>query len=601
MAIVFDCPHCKTNYRLKDEFAGKTATCKNPNCRKIIPIPQPTTPVGAAKKLDVDALAAALFSDEMTATQAGPGEMIQVTCIGCDHVWSVEAAKEGKNVLCPECRRPNRVPTRKKEEKVDWRTGADGRPTLAKRESGLDVEGAFATTDLGSIGRDTAKKIVDERAAEEEPEVRRKKLIKRGIIGTVVVVLLAGGIYYGIKQRKAAAADAKMEDAVKELTGDGGTKEPKFVALIHRASGEHRIRNASSTDSATEALNDLKTARNKFPASKPDTDRNGCLVEIAITMVDLLGSSDQEASGARFKKDAVVKEIRQTLQTIEDSELCADAIRAITRKAVEKKQPSLAAEVAHLLRRPEWKPDELLGQVGLEMLRIDKDNLRSDAEKLLASAPPTSDAPSIIALRGILGKPAAKKEGEAAPTSLVASAQVSAFKGDTAGIPSALRSAKAEDRVRGLTAAAQMAIDGKPAEATTLLQAAAKEAKESKAYGSPWVAVRICRLLAQVGQFEPAEALAASIGDKQAQAWARLEILRGHLAAVKGSKADDAWLDPVGDPMVLAAAAKAREEIARHNAANGQDYPAIINWEKGKVKPFGTAGTILGKEDRRGQ
>src|SRR6478672_10661541 len=117
MAIEFDCSHCKTHYRLKDEFGGKTATCKNPACRKVIPIPMPKKPGLAAAPADLDALAAAAFSDEPAKAEVAE-EMIQVTCAGCDHVWSVEASKEGKNVLCPECRRQNRVPMRKKEEKA---------------------------------------------------------------------------------------------------------------------------------------------------------------------------------------------------------------------------------------------------------------------------------------------------------------------------------------------------------------------------------------------------------------------------------------------------------------------------------------------------
>ena len=240
----------------------------------------------------------------------------------------------------------------------------------------------------------------------------------------------------------------------------------------------------------------------------------------------------------------------------------------------------------------------MLGEVGLELLRLDREGQRQEVEKLLATVPPTDD-PSIIALRTILGKPAAKKDGDAPPTSLVASAIVSAFKGETKGIPATLRAAKAEDRLRGLAAAAQILIDSKPTEAVALLRLAAKEASDAKAYRSPWVAIRICRLLARAGQFDPAESLAASIADEQAKAWARLEILRGRLAAAKDAKADDAWLDPIGDPTKLAAAAKAREEIARHNAAAGIAYPAVSTWEKGKVRPFGTAGTGLGKEDRK--
>ena len=43
MAIEFNCPHCGQPYRLKDDFAGMRATCKNPDCRKVITVPSPTT------------------------------------------------------------------------------------------------------------------------------------------------------------------------------------------------------------------------------------------------------------------------------------------------------------------------------------------------------------------------------------------------------------------------------------------------------------------------------------------------------------------------------------------------------------------------------
>src|SRR3954463_6268543 len=64
MAIEFDCPHCQTHYRLKDEFGGKTATCKNPNCRKVIPIPKPESNGKPVAPADLDAIAAAAFAEE---------------------------------------------------------------------------------------------------------------------------------------------------------------------------------------------------------------------------------------------------------------------------------------------------------------------------------------------------------------------------------------------------------------------------------------------------------------------------------------------------------------------------------------------------------
>ena len=110
----------------------------------------------------------------------------------------------------------------------------------------------------------------------------------------------------------------------------------------------------------------------------------------------------------------------------------------------------------------------------------------------------------------------------------------------------------------------------------------------------------MCRLLGKLGKFDLGESVAKSLADEQSQGWAQLEVLRGKLAQDKKKKADDAWLDAVGNPSNIAAAAKAREEIARHNSAAGENYSANVkSWEKGKVQPFGTAGIVLGDLDRK--
>lgn len=590
MAIVFDCPHCKTNYRLKDEFAGKTATCKNPGCRKVINIPKPNTASPVAKKIDVEALAAAAFSDEPAPTATAVEESIQVTCSGCDHAWPVEASKEGKNVLCPECRRPNRVPMRKKEEKADWRAGGTGGPTLRKVETGMDVQGAFASNQVAGIGQETARKIVKERDAEEEPEVRRKRWIKRGVYGLIAAGVLAGGIYYLVKTKREDKADSTMEAAVAEVKE--AKVDARHLALIHRASGEYRARDAKK-DEAKAALNELKLARNgaKPSGATATSDQNAILAEIAITMTELAGSAEQVDAGERLKKDEVVKEIRQTLSTMTDPEAVADAMRAITRKLVAKDHSASAQEIARQLG------NEVLGQVGLELLRIDREKNRGEAEKVLSSVPAgaTAEAASIKSLRNIL-KPGGKKDKDTGT-----SPEAAALMGNVAEAKRAADALKTpQERVKALAAVAHAISEANPTEAANIAEMASGVLKsDSKMPISPFVTVKICRLLAKAGRGDSAESLAATMPDKEAQSWARLEILRGRLAQ-SNQKGESELLTAIGDATKVPAAAKAHEELARHNALNGHDYSAIIKtWPKGTVKPFGDAGLLLGKQDKQ--
>jgi predicted negative regulator of RcsB-dependent stress response len=615
MAIDFDCPHCGTHYRLKDEVGGKTATCKNPNCRKVIPIPKAQSNGKPVTQADLDAIAAAAFSGESTKAQ-GVQETITVTCSGCDHTWPVDAAKEGKNVLCPECRRPNRVPLRQKLEKADWRTGAG--PTLAKKETGLDREGAFGTAHMGGISDTTAREIVKSRVAEEEPEERRKKWLKRGAIALPVIAVLGIGGYFLFKGRKESQQEARMEQAVAELKN--GTNDPRFHALILRASGEHKIHSSSGKKDTDAALQDLKLARNDLnrpaPAKASDTDKNGILAAIAITMGDLLGTTAQVDKGERLKKEELVTELRHTLQAITDPELAADVLRALTRKFAEKGQPTAAEDVARQLTGNNMNPSDMVGQIGLELLRLSPDTYRPQAEDILKRA--GGEAPAVQALRLALGQqppapknpvpapknpppasknPADKKGAESGP-SFIAMAEAEALKGNvTAASQAAGRAGQSEDRVKALAAAAQAIIDTKPTEAAGLLDAAVTQAKAGTP--STWVVVRLCRLLAKAGKFEAAESLMPGLPDEPARSWARLEILRGRLATTTG-KADDSWLTPVGDPTKSPAAAKAHEEIARHNASVGAgDYQATVKtWPSGTVQPFGTAGLVLGRLDR---
>jgi hypothetical protein len=601
MAIVFDCPHCKTNYKLKDDVGGKTATCKNPNCRKVINIPMPKKPVAVAAPADLDAFAAAAFADDPAAKPVAE-EMLPVTCAKCDHHWQVEASKEGKNVLCPECRHPNRVPPRKKEEKIDWKTGGGG-PAGRKRETG-DTE--FIQNVTTGIGQKTAQEIVKDRDAQEEPEERRKRRLKIAGYSFLGIAVVGSAVFFGMRARNEVKSDAKMSDAVKEVETDAPPKDSRYLALILRAAGEHGIKTSNGTDDSKAAWDALKKGRNQFPNNPaPGVDRNIILGEIAISMADLLGTADEVQDGKRIELKAVVPDIRGTLQRISpnETELLADVVRRLTAKVAAKGHTGILEGI--IMQLPNGP--ELLGQMALELLRLDKDAHQATAEKVLKT-PGADNVPSLVAVRLALGKPAPEPKTtpagkKAAPPQepLRAKVESEVLKGNAAAAKDLARKQGSRDeRPWVLTAGGMAALDSNPTEAAEMLTEAAELLEKNTSPATPWVAMRVCRGLGKLGKFDPADKLANSLTDEQAKAWAKLEVVRGRLAAKKGEKADDSWLDQVGDPTKLGAAIKAREEVARHNAANGQNYDATVKgWPKGTVRPFGLAGIVLGQDDRR--
>jgi len=431
------------------------------------------------------------------------------------------------------------------------------------------------------------------REVEEEPEERRKKLIKRSLIALVTIAVLGAGGYYLFKSRKEAATDAKMDDAVAELGKE--TKDARFEAIIRRASGEYKSRASNSEKETKDALLDLQKARNTAKSIKGDADKNIILAEVAVTFTELMGTTEQVDKGARMKKDSLLSEFRQTLQSITDPDATAEAIRGITRKVAADGHPTMAEEFTHQLA----KPDELVGQIGLELLRLNREAYKQQAEELLKKVS-TNEAPSIQALRQVLNKPFTPKKGEVAPTTAaVAQAESAALTGDFERVMRV--GGKPEEKAKALAAAANVAIDTNPAKAAEMLKAAAELLKgEAKGLVSPIIVARVCKQLTYLDHADLADSLAGAQPDESSKGWARLGVLRGRLLLSKDKKADDAWLATIGDPAKVAAAAKAHEEIARHNAANGQDYQATVkSWPSGSVRPFGTAGLILGKQDRK--
>ncbi len=622
MAISCKCPHCVTTYRLKDEFAGKKVTCKNAACRKLFEVPKPP-PAPVAKPLDVDALAAATFADEPVVVKKVE-TTVKVTCAGCDHVWEVESSKAGKNVQCPECGKVNKVPVPKVEAKLDWRSTNDGKPTLARRDTGPKVEGAWDARETSVISQQTAKKMVDEELSEEEPEVVRKRWIKRGVYGTLLVAVLGYGGYYLYSSRKVGKMDANIADALKEVRNpEDGAKDPKFHALILRASGEFHTRASQSRAETDAALNDFKAARNAFPVSPdPSVDRAMMLSDVATSMAGLLGTEEEAEKGRKIVREALLKEIRQTIDRMQtaDPEPIYELLRTLTREFHKQKQGMMATQLAiQKFTSDTLEGQEALGYVGIELFRLGdaetakevlKKVTKTDASsiqalRMLLNMPPT-EAPAAPPGKGPAKGPAPKDAGLPQPTQ-TAIIITAAIRGEWSKVKTGITGGVSPDRAKAIVLAAEYGIplDGKSAaapEVGELLDVVIGKnylGGDSKNTFSPWVTVKACRVLGKIGKGERAYEVANLTSNIQAGDWAKVEALRGRLNADPTAKVEETWADGVGDAPKSLAAAKARELVARQNAGIDNSFQRAVNaWPKGTVRPFGTAGLVLGQQDR---
>jgi DNA-directed RNA polymerase subunit RPC12/RpoP len=632
MAIVFNCPHCGELHRVKDELAGRVGKCKRADCRQQILIPlKSTVPANGpatADPMDAEALAAAAFSEEAPPAPAtddkaaaAPAKMMKVACTGCDAKFEVDQAMQGKNTRCPECGHVFRVPKIIEDKPADWREAGKRRPSMAKAEDA--PEGAW-TDERRGVSADSIRKAgAHEVEEEEDPRDRRMRRIKTTLYGLALIGVVGFAVLYIIKSRREGKQEQWMEKALQETD-----RKDKFRAGVERYAGEFYVRNVSKNkrEELDAALKHLKEeSRDKLlQLPQREVDRNAMLIEVAQAFVVCGGDFNEVNEDRRLSWDKVHPEIRKSLGGIpaDEWELRVRGLRLTARRLAAKDQGQLAAEIAkHSCTEAELP--EMLGKIGIEFVQMGK---KEAAEKLLAKAPARA-APALTALWLALhpdqDRPPASfphvappAKGAALPrenrAQRLAYAEGRALQGRVAD---ALAIAEAPgdptDRAEALVLVAAAAADGgKAEEAGPVLDAVAALYKPgSKAGDEPvkappqasWVMVRAVEAAAKVNKTDAAQTILEAIKDEGVRSWARLEILRARLAAQPKQKADETWVETVSDPTrATLAAAIARAEVARHNAAAGESsYTRTVEaMGKGVLRAFGYAGTALGNQDR---
>lgn len=629
MAIEFDCPFCRHHYRLRDELAGKPATCKG--CRNKITIP---TPGQLAEVAKVDAAAAeaaalAALADEPVAEKP-KNTVIDVECNYCNHKWTEPIERAGKNTVCknPECRQRIKIPEPKDEGQYDWRQTRTKGPSLAKQNN-EKLEGVQDAAEAKVVSGDSLKKA-DATGIEYEPTP-----LKRKLMFVTIIALFVGGVVFGAvyltKSRTAGKEDKLMTEALAELAANPDAfpkdEQPHVSAVLHLAAAEYALRH-NEPEQFKEAMKHQAEAAGALRLLPPTPARNAALAEVALGLV-AFGGTEREGSDMvrmRWTPDldrkvrinervfTVFTELQKQLGALQpaDFEFRTYLARRLARDLTKRGQAELAAQVIPLaLFAPPEQP-EAKAIVALEVYRTDKTSgipaaianelkgevakaspaaasaqtlfvvLKTDKAPLVASKPTPGTSPSEAARLAYTGVAALEESASAAV--------------DVAKLPG-----RPEDQLKALALAAEWSSDPGPALESALATISA--AKVRKEFAVPhFVGLKFVQVATAADKPDLAKQLADAIADEGLRAWAKGDRVRVRAEAAPSDKADEALAEVPDDTKRLKAGHLwGRMWVARQNTRVTGDRSAqakAVNAWPTPAVPFGKAGVALGLQDK---
>ncbi|HEV3437838.1 MAG TPA: hypothetical protein VG122_10790 [Gemmata sp.] len=648
MAIEFNCPHCQHFYRLNDTFAGKRATCKNPDCRQVITIPKPVTvpedhPMRSAAELEAAALSA--LSDESPKEQEknSTEKVIAMTCTFCEHKWTEPFSKAGKNTLCPnpECRQRLKIPEPKTDEPVDWRQTKTKLPSGAKQNF-EKLEGVEDAAEA-KIVSGTALREADATGIEIEPRsLKEKMLIGLTIFGLLFAV--GFGIWYLMRSRTSGQEDQLLVEARKEFDETAKelpTNEAGLCsAVLNAAAAEYALRQ-NTTEKLKEAHSLFGKARDDLRKQAPVPERNAVGAELALAVVAFGGSDEQVKEQLRYRwqpdistgklkineqSQTVHDELRQVLGLLlsADFEFRVGVARRLTRELFKKGQGGLAADIIPLALFNDAGQDEGRAVVALEILRLDKgsDIARRIAgelkTKIADELNPKGDNPGglkgnpfpasahtlIVVVLGEKGFVSAPPKTGAINSDAVrvANVGIALLEGNTdEAMKLALREGMPESQLKALVLCAEWMASPAPAlEEAQKIIASAKGRREVSLSQSQ--ILRLSQIAATAGWAEQAKTFANALTDESLKAWATGDAVHLRLVTNPKDKADEAAVEvPEDQKKVKVGHAWGMFWIARRNAMISGDRTgekkATTVWPS-QIHPFALAGIALGLQDR---
>ena len=658
MAIEMQCPACKKAYRLKDALAGKKVTCANAECRTVFAVPvkpgtgtaptlaalnanaaKPPARPAAKPAAKVPPPAFDVETAALTALNDDPDEVpvetrvIGVKCDNCDHQWTEPWDKQGKNVLCPECRTRQRVPVpAAKGGKTDWRK--DGMPAGRKIEQ---LAGVTSSTDAGYVSGQSLRDAG--LGVELEPRPVWQKVFVVAFPVVVVGLLVASVVAY-----RGSRADTKevetMGLALKDLPADDSllpkAELPLFRAGLFVAAGEYAARreNKGPKDLA-DAMTQFGKARQELEAQPSSFGRDALFAELAAAQLALGGTQEQVDAGQRIRYAAqaagaarsrinekahdVQGELRQTFAAMlnRDRPVALDArygvLRRVTRDLAKVNQADLVERLVPALFNDAEHPEATAVAI-FEAAKASPDPARVGASvaALLPTfvAGRTPPAPLVAVAQTLDPVPAGLKVPPYSPgpgpldDTLRATYGLLFLLTNKPGeaIEVAKRPGRTDSRLRLLAHIAELTSEPGPAVTAAGEVYAADGRKRDLGEVSDALLVRLALQAGRANQPERVDQFAKGIARDDARAWARAEGLRGQFTTGPAKPAAETLVEVPADLKdARSGTAWGRLWIARNNAAAGDKRPAegFDAWGRGTFRPYGLAGQALGLQDRK--
>ncbi len=639
MAIEFNCPHCAHAYRLKDELAGKSATCKT--CRNKIVIPQPVTiPDDGPDAMSPEEMAAkeaearaALADEQAKVEQDEAARIIPVKCPHCDHEWTELIARAGKNTLCPnpECRQRIKIPEPKDTAAQDWRIKNTKLPEGAKQNF-EKLEGVQDAADTKMVG---GQALRDADATGEELEPRP---LKQKVMFVLAALGLVAGLVYGVsyllKSRTESKEDRLIQEAQEEFAkaipaADAPPETALCSAILFMAGGEHAVRQ-NDPKKLKDAQKQFADARDAIRKAPPGYARNAVAGELAVALLALGGTEQQARDQLRIRwypntdlkarlnerVYTVLDEVRQTLAIVQSAEFDFKnhLARRLTRELVKREQAFLAVELIPLALFNPPEQDEAKAVVALEILRADKnselprkvaEDLKTRGAELVKGVPTPASAQTLFLALDIAQSPRVASPPTTNPVSdpsrLAYVGKMLLDNQSDEALKLAQRPASLEGQLRALVLCADWSAEPDAALSVAIGIVAANKGKKEI---SPASVFRLAQIAAEKGKHDQAKEFAKLITDDGLRAWANGSAVHLRIAAAPKEKADEAWAEPppVDKPKEFRAGhAWGRLWVARQNAKVSGDRSGEVKdvsaWPKVLI-PFGKAGVALGLQDR---